>query len=483
MVGAPQRLENGGRAEDLPEVGLPHSSEESGESRWSEGGNKSAFLNKKTRVTLEVTRNVEHEMKGIRYQSRTYAKLETIMNRVNEESLKEAHRRQEQRKAVGIDGTTKAEYGENLNENVTDIIARMKKFRYKPQPVRRVYIPKSNGKMRPLGIPAYEDRLVQSVMAELLNEVYEERFIDCSYGFRPGRSAHQLVREINQTIMARKVNYVLEADIKGFFDNVDHGWLMKFLENDIADKNFLRYVKRFLQAGVMEGTERKESDKGTPQGGQISPVLANVYLHYVLDLWYEKVLRKHCKGEVHYVRYADDFLMTFQYENEAQNVMDALKGRLGKFGLELAEDKTRILPFGRYKGTNEDFDFLGFTFFNTQTREGKYRLGVRTSKKKLKTKKQEVKTWMKTRLVKPVAETMKLIQLSLSGHCNYYGVNGNFRMIQKFYEYVKYTCYRMLNRRHQKRSMGCTKFVGIWDYYVKKPHLTKDIWNRKPKLV
>jgi len=227
---------------------------------------------------------VEQELKGIGYQSRTYAKLETLMNRVNEGSLKEAHRRQEQKKAVGIDGTTKAEYGEELEENVTGLIARMKKFSYKPQPVRRVYIPKSNGKMRPLGIPAYEDRLVQSVMAGLLNEVYEERFLDCSYGFRPGRSAHQVVGEINQIIMSRKVNYVLEADIKGFFDNVDHGWLMKFLENDIADKNFLRYVKRFLIAGVMEGTERKESDKGTPQGGQISPVLANVYLHYVLDM-------------------------------------------------------------------------------------------------------------------------------------------------------------------------------------------------------
>ena len=408
---------------------------------------------------------MEQELKGIGYQSRTYAKLETLMNRVNEGSLKEAHRRQEQKKAVGIDGTTKAEYGEELEENVTGLIARMKKFSYKPQPVRRVYIPKSNGKMRPLGIPAYEDRLVQSVMAGLLNEVYEERFLDCSYGFRPGRSAHQVVGEINQIIMSRKVNYVLEADIKGFFDNVDHGWLMKFLENDIADKNFLRYVKRFLIAGVMEGTERKESDKGTPQGGQISPVLANVYLHYVLDMWVAKVLRKHCRGEIHYVRYADDFLMTFQYENEAQNVMKALKGRLGKFGLEVAEDKTRILPFGRFKGTNENFDFLGFTFFNTQTREGKYRLGVRTSKKKLKTKKQEAKAWLKTRLTKPVSETMQLIQLSLAGHSNYYGVNGNFQLIQKFYEYVKYTCHRMLNRRHQKRSMGYTAFNRIWDYY------------------
>ena len=309
-----------------------------------------------------------HELKEIRYQSRTYARLETLMNRVNETSIKEAHRRQMQNKAVGVDGITKAEYGERLDENVADLIARMKRFSYKPQPVRRTYIPKANGKLRPLGIPAYEDRLVQSVMSGILNDIYEERFLDCSYGFRPNRNAHQVVQFINQTIMTKKVNYVLEADIKGFFDNVSHDWMMKFLEHDIADKNFLRYVKRFLIAGVMEGTERKESDKGTPQGGQISPVLANLYLHYVLDLWYEKVIRKQCRGEVYYVRYADDFLMLFQYENEAQAVLEALKNRLGKFDLEVAEDKTRILPIGRFKGTKDDFDFLGFTFFNTHTR-------------------------------------------------------------------------------------------------------------------
>ncbi len=423
------------------------------------------------------------ELKEIRYQSKTYAKLETLMNHVNESSLKEEHRKQEQRKAVGIDGVTKAEYQKNLDDNITELIFRMKRFSYKPQPVRRTYIPKANGKLRPLGIPAYEDRLVQSVMAGVLNSIYEERFLDCSYGFRPVRNAHMVVQEINQTIMTRKVNYVLEADIKGFFDNVDHKWLMKFLEHDIADKNFLRYVKRFLIAGVMEGAERKESDKGTPQGGQISPVLANVYLHYVLDLWYEKVLRKKCKGEVYYLRYADDFLLMFQYENEAIRVMDVLRKRLGKFGLELAEDKTRILPIGRFKGTKEDFDFLGFTFFNTRTREGKYRLGVRTSKKKLKIKKQEAKAWLRDNMHMPVSLTMKRIQLALAGHCNYYGVSGNFHSIQNFWEYIKYTCFRVLNRRHQKRSMKQKTFDVIWNYYVKEPRLTKDIWNWNLKQI
>jgi group II intron reverse transcriptase/maturase len=405
------------------------------------------------------------------------------MNRVSEASIKEEHHKQTKKKATGIDGVTKDKYGERVDENVLGLIERMKKFSYRPQAVKRVYIPKGNGKLRPLGIPAYEDRLVQGVMANILNDIYEERFLDCSYGFRPSRSAHDVVRYINQTVMTSKVNYVLEADIKGFFDNVNHSWLMKFLEHDIADKNFLRYVKRFLIAGVMEGNERQESDKGTPQGGQISPVLANVYLHYALDLWVEKVLRRESKGEVHYVRYADDFVLMFQYENEAKQAQAKLRERLKKFDLEVTEDKTRILPIGRFKGTKEGFDFLGFTFFNTQTLGGKYRLGVRTSKKKLKAKKQAAKAWLRTRLTEPIAGTMERINRALSGHNNYYGVSGNYRGIQNFWKYVKYECYRMFNRRHQKKSMKYEKYLRIWKYYVKEPHLTTDIWKWQPKLV
>lgn len=426
---------------------------------------------------------MEHELKGIRYQSEKYAKLTTLINRVNEESLKEAHQRQKTGKAVGIDGVTKEEYNQKLDENISELIRRMKTFKYIPQAVRRTYIPKPNGKTRPLGIPAYEDRLVQSVMAEILSDVYEPRFLDCSWGFRPNRGAHEVVKYINQTIMTRKVNYILDADIKGFFDNLDQKWLMKFLEHDIADKNFLRYIGRFLRAGIMEEGTKLESDRGTPQGGQISPVLANVYLHYVLDQWYELVLKKYAKGEIYYIRYADDFLMMFQYEEEAVKVLELLRTRLAKFGLEVAEDKTRIIPIGRFKGTKEDFDFLGFTFFNTKTRGGKYRLGVRTSRKKLKLKKQTVKAWLRTRLTKPVAETMILINLSLAGHYNYYGISGNFHAIQTFWKYVKYATYRMLNRRDQKGKFRYSKFLRVWNYYVKEPHLTTDIWNWKPMLV
>lgn len=239
---------------------------------------------------------------------------------------------------------------------------------------------------------------------------------------------------------------------------------------------------RFLIAGIMEGSELKDSDRGTPQGGLSSPVLANVYLHYVLDLWFEKAIKPELRGEAYYVRYADDFLILFQYENEARDVLEVLRHRLSKFSLEVAEDKTRILPIGRFKGTKEDFDFLGFTFFNTKTRGGKYRIGVRTSKKKLKAKRQAAKAWLHTRLTKPVSQTMEMLAAIIRGHCNYYGVSGNFHAIQSFWKYLKYSTYRMLNRRHQKRSMKFDKFLRIWNYYVKEPHLTKDIWNWQPKV-
>ena len=420
---------------------------------------------------------METKTEGIREQSAKYSRVQNLMRNVNEETLMSEHRKQSRRKAVGADGVSKEQYDENAEGNIKELVQRMRKFQYKPKPVKRVYIPKANGKQRPLGLPCYEDKLVQGVMANILNDVYEPRFLDCSYGFRENRSAHDVVKLINQTIMRQKVNCVLEADIKGFFDNEDHDWLMKFLEHDIDDKNFLRYIKRFLISGIMEGTELKDSDRGTPQGGLISPVLANVYLHYVLDLWFEKAVKPILKGEAYYVRYADDFLILFQYENEAQRVMQALKPRLGKFGLEVAQEKTRILPIGRFKGTKDDFDFLGFTFYNTTTRTGKYRLGVRTSKKKLKAKKQAAKAWLKTRLTKPLAETMKILEAVIRGHCNYYGVNGNFHAIQNFWKYLKIGTYRMLNRRDQKGKFGYKKYLRVWNHYISEPHLTTDIWN------
>ena len=428
---------------------------------------------------------MEKEAAGIRFQTEDdEPRMENLMHHVNMQTLTEEHRRQSRKKATGIDGITKDEYEANLTENLEALIGRMKKFQYRPLPVRRTYIPKSNGNLRPLGIPAYEDKLVQGVMADLLDEVYEPRFLDCSYGFRKGRSCHDVVRYIYKTGMTGKVNYVLEADIKGFFDNVNHEWLMRFLELDIADRRFLRYVRRFLLAGIMEDGKYTESDKGTPQGGLISPVLANVYLHYVLDTWFELEIKPRLHGEAYYVRYADDFLIMFQYENDAKAVMEVIPKRLARFSLEVATDKTRILPFGRYKGIGEEFDFLGFTFFETKGRtSGKYRVGVRTSKKKLKAKKQAAKAWLRKQLTKPVATTMETLAAAMRGHCNYYGVDGNSKKVTEFYRYLRWTTYRMLNRRDQKGKLSTAKFNRIWNHYMECPRIKVKIWNWEPKTV
>lgn len=430
-----------------------------------------------------VPKTMEHALKPIRYQSEKHKKLTTLINRINARSLWEAHVKQERRKATGVDGVTKDEYAKELPENLQSLVERMKRLDYIPQPVRRTYIPKANGKLRPLGIPAYEDKLVQSVMADILNEVYEPRFLSCSYGFRPERSAHDVVRGINQAVMTRHVNYVLEADIRGFFDNLDQKWLIKFLEHDIADRNFIRYIVRFLKAGVMEGTELTDSDKGTPQGCLISPVLANVYLHYVLDLWITKRVKRQVIGEMFYFRYADDFVILFQTEKEARMVMGMLKERLEAFGLELAEDKTRILPIGKYKGTKESFDFLGFTFFNAKTKDGHYRLGIRSSEKKMKAKRMAVREWLWTRLRKPIVETLIKLNRELAGHYNYYGINGNARALCKFRWYVMRATVKMLRRRGQRRPITWKKFIELWSEYVAPVSITREIWKCKPMSI
>ncbi|QSX04644.1 group II intron reverse transcriptase/maturase [Sedimentibacter sp. zth1] len=416
---------------------------------------------------------IQEEIKEL---SIKHAKLQTLMHYVNEENLKQVHEKQDKKKAVGIDGVTKEQYSEQLEDNIKILLEKMKKFGYKPKPTRRVMIPKSDGKMRSLGILSYEDKLVQTIMAEILNGVYEPRFLDISYGFRPNRNCHQAIKMINNTIMHKNVNYILDCDIKGFFDNVDQGWLMKFLEHDIQDKNFLRYIVRFLKAGIWEDMKYVESDKGTIQGGNISPVLANVYLHYVLDIWFEKSVKPKLHGEAYLVRYADDFAIQFQAESEAEKVYKMLIERLKTFGLEVAIEKTRIIPFGKHRGTKENFDFLGFTFVNGKTKNGKYRVHINTSKKKLKVKRQNAKSWLKEVMHKPIDTIMKSLKRKLVGHYNYYGISGNIKGIKKFHGYVKYQCYKRLNRRHQKKSMSYDIFEKIWEAYIPSPKICVNIW-------
>lgn len=407
---------------------------------------------------------MENEKREITRIALKYEKVQNLMKYVNENTLKEMYKRQPKNKAVGIDGMTKEMYGEHLEDNIDKLIHDMKQFSYRPYPVRKTYIPKGNGKLRGLGIPSFEDKMVQGVFKEILEAIYETKFLDSSFGFRPNRGCHDAIQRINKHIMADKVNYIIDADIKGFFDNLDHEWLMKFLEHDIADKNFLRYIKRFLIGGVMEDGKKLETDKGTVQGGLISPVLANVYLHYVLDLWFEH-MKKEFRGEMYLVRYADDFACMFQYEKEAQKFYKLLIERLRKFNLEIAEDKSRILPFGRYKGTKESFDFLGFTHINGKSHLGKYCVIHRTSKKKLKQKREAAKQWLKEHMHESIPETISKLNKKMIGHYRYYGIYGNFIGLNKFYQYVRQQLYFTKRRRDQSRWLTWKKLGQILKFY------------------
>ena len=402
------------------------------------------------------------------------------MHYVNYENLKDEHNRQANDKAVGIDGITKRMYDKHLDENLNDLLTRMKAFKYKPKPVRRTYIPKANGKLRPLGIPSYEDKLVQGVMASVLNEIYEPRFLDCSYGFRENRSVHDATRQVNQLIMTKKVNYILDSDIKGYFDNVDHKWLIKFLEHDIEDKNFIRYIVRFLKSGYVENGMKIKTDKGTPQGGLISPVLANVYLHYVLDDWFTKVVKPNLKGESYLVRFADDFIIMFENEDEAKQVYERLEKRFLKFGLELAEDKTRILPFGRNKGGKDTFDFLGFKHYNSKTRlTNKYTVGHKISLKKKRLFKQNLNEWLKLYRHLDTATYLTKLNIKLTGAIRFYGISGMFNEVKDLYITAYWYTYKWINRRSQRRSYGYEEFTLLWDKFITKPRIYKDIWGWK----
>ena len=381
---------------------------------------------------------MENEKAEIARLAEKYGRVQSLMQYVNKKTLTESYRQQPKGKAAGVDGVTKEQYGEQLEENLEDLIVRMKRFSYRPYPVRRAYIPKANGKMRGLGIPSFEDKVVQGVFKEILEAIYEPKFLDFSFGFRPNRSCHDAIQRINKHVMADRVNYVVDADIKGFFDNIDHDWMIKFLEHDIADKNFIRYIKRFLIGGVMEDGKKLETDRGSAQGGLISPILANVYLHYVLDTWFEYVKKHEFRGEMYMVRYADDFVCLFQYEDEARKFYQMMSERLRKFGLEIADDKSRILPFGRYKGTKESFDFLGFTHLNGKSHWGKYCVIHRTSKKKLIQKRQSAKKWLREHMHESIPTTIEKLNKKLTGHYRYYGIYGNWISLKKFYSYVKW---------------------------------------------
>jgi group II intron reverse transcriptase/maturase len=414
----------------------------------------------------------------------------SLAHMLNEGFLAECYRRLERNRASGIDGVSWKAYGENLEENLKDLVIRMKSKKYKPQPSRRTYIPKDENSERPLGLPSLEDKIVQKGLATIMEAMYEADFLDCSYGFRPNRSCHQALDVIDKTIMTKPINHIVEADIKGFFDNVPHTWLMKCLEVRIKDPSFLLLIRRFLKAGYVEGGQLKETDKGTPQGGNISPMLSNIFLHYVLDLWFEKAIRPRARGACYLVRYADDFICMVQYQEDARNIEQAIRERLRKFEIELHPEKTRVIRFGRYERENASkqnrkagtFDFLGFTHFCGVSRKGKFIVGRKTSRKRFRMRCKEMNAWLKSvRNVAKVKDWWPVLQAKLRGHYQYYGVSGNMRSIGRYHWTTIRMVLKWLNRRSQRKSFNWAGYLNYLEKYpLPKPRIVHNMYTLSP---
>ncbi len=402
-------------------------------------------------------------------------KFTSLFHLMNEDLLRECFEGLRKDAASGIDQVTKEEYGKDLAANLTALVGRLHKMSYIPQPVRRAYIPKPGStKQRPLGIPALEDKLVQAGLVRILEAIYEADFIEDSFGFRPERGCHDALRELSLEVETGRIHYIVEADIRGFFDNVQHDWMMEFLGHRIADKRVLRYVKRFLKAGILEEGIFVETEEGTPQGGVISPVLANIYLHYSLDLWLTRSFVRTSEGRVRLIRYADDFVVCFQCKSDATRFRSELDGRLGKFGLEVAPEKTKILEFGPFAASKakargekpETFDFLGLTHFCSRTRNGRrFRMKRVTARKKFRAKLREFKEWLKKNRTLPTPELMKTAASKLRGHIAYYGVTDNSRGINRFAYEVRQLLFKWLNRRGKRRYMSWEKFEKLLKKY------------------
>lgn len=377
-------------------------------------------------------------------------------------------------KAVGIDNVSWQEYGVNLDENLEQLVSRLKRKKYTPIPARRVYIPKNETEMRPLGISALENKIVERGITWILESIYEQDFLDCSYGFRPGRNCHQALKRLDELIMFHPVSHIAEADIKGFFDNVNHDKLMEFIRIRIADTALLNLIGKFLKVGYIDDGMLVTPEVGTPQGSILSPILANIFLHYVLDEWFETTVKSHVRGFCELVRYADDFVCAVQYADDAERIERALKNRFRKYGLEIHPTKSRNITFGRFEKETagkqnrkpNTFDFLGFTHYCTTSRKGKFKLGRKTSRKKFTAKCKEMNDWLKSvRNQFKTKDWWKTLAAKLRGHFQYYGVSENYVSIAKFYDRTTRLIHNWLNRRSQKQKMSWDKFSKYLKHY------------------
>jgi RNA-directed DNA polymerase len=403
------------------------------------------------RSALERVREVAKRDKQVQFT--------TLLHHVyNVEHLRAAYAALKRDAAAGVDGETWGHYGEALEANLADLSGRLKRGAYRAKPVRRAYIPKADGRLRPLGIPTLEDKIVQRTTVDVLHAIYEADFLGFSYGFRPGRSPHRALDALYAGVLTRKVHWVLDADIRGFFEAIDHGWLVQFVEHRIADRRVVRLIQKWLNAGVLENGTRTWSEEGTPQGGSISPLLANVYLHYVFDLWAQRWRKTQAHGDVIVVRYADDFIVGFQHRADAERFLTELRERLAKFKLELHSEKTRLLAFGPYaaehrrragQGKPETFNFLGFTHICGKKWNGRFTVVRQTIRKRLQAKLGEVKAELRRRLHAPIPAVGRWLRSVVEGHLRYYGVPMNGPALFTFCSQVGRLWYRTLRRRSQ----------------------------------
>jgi RNA-directed DNA polymerase len=411
------------------------------------------------------------------------ARLLALAYVMDEELLKEAFGRIHKDAAVGVDGVTKEQYGAHLDDSVRRLHARMKEGRYRHQPIRRVHIPKAPGKTRPIGISTVEDKVVQNALTMVLGAIYEQTFLDCSYGFRPGRSAHDALRTLNAACMRGEVNVVLEADIESFFDSIDRKKLMEMLRLRVNDESFMRLVGKCLHVGVLDGEEYTEPDVGTAQGSVLSPMLGNIYLHHVLDVWLEREVRPRLRGKTCLVRYADDLVIGFERPEEAEMVMEMLRQRMAEHGLRLHPEKTRLVPFrrpprwpdgGKGPGT---FDFLGFTLLWRRTREGPWAQNFKTRKARLQRAKQALNDFCRRHRHEPVKEQHASLCRRISGHFNYFGVNGNLDSLKQLVRAAERIWYRWLRRRSNRTRLNWQRFGDLLRAFpLPSPRVFVQLW-------
>jgi group II intron reverse transcriptase/maturase len=426
--------------------------------------------------------HVSQGLAGVRKaaRERKEMKFTALLHHVTVGLLRDSFYALKRRAAPGVDGVTWDEYETGLEDRLVDLHSRVHRGAYRAQPSRRVFIPKPDGRQRPLGVAALEDKIVQQAVVTILNEIYEEDFRGFSYGFRPGRSQHQALDALYVAITRKKVNWILDCDIRGFFDNLSHDWLLKFVQHRVADRRILRLIRKWLKAGVLEEGEWKSTEMGTPQGSVASPLLANIYLHYVFDLWVDVWRKKCARGEVVVIRYADDNVLGFQHLADADRFLRQFRERLRKFGLELHPDKTRRIEFGRFaehnrnqrgEGKPETFDFLGFTHISGKDRKGGYAVKRKTISKRMRAKLLEVKQQLRRRMHEPVAQTGPWLRSVVQGYFNYHAVPGNIDSLSAFRCRVIRLWRTMMIHRGQKHHLTWARMQKLADRWIPKPRV------------